>query len=460
MTTRSRPAPKWLFGAWTPWVRDWADLVRLSFAVGALVMLGLGDFQNALRLFLTFLVSILPRLIGTPFAFDLGFGAAMSLQAWGNVSRLFWTWHFFHNVVHLLLTMSTAALLYFVLVFLRLVPDLSKETGIHQRAGVAVLAFAIGSTVGAIYEEYEWFAINVMHARLIENYQHDIHDLLFNGLGSIAAAFWLVIWSARGWPTRRPTETDPLSGIRARVERRAAVGSSKPAQAQSRAERRKQRVSRPTSPFGAPFSTLVFGDWSRAIRDVNDLARLSLLVGLVVAALGGNWHRVARFGFSFIASVGARRLDPPRAFDAAFNAALMFEAWGDVAGAFGAVPGYEAWTHFAVSLAFAPLLYLVLIRARVFPELADEPGIHRKVAILIAATCLGYCAGIYYELYVWLANHHLGADIGVSWDGLTKRLALDWLGSVAGAATLLAWDAFGWGTRRRVHYIEPHPHPG
>lgn len=442
---------RWLVGPWTRWVRDPADLIRISFGAGFVVLLVQGDFSNAIRLFLTFAVSLVPRLIATPLAFDLAFGAAMSLQAWGNVSRLFNTWAFYHNIVHFLLTMATASLFYFVFVFLRLVPNIARENAIHQRAGIAVLVFAIGSTVGAIYEEYEWFAINVLHGNLVENYTHDIHDLFFNALGSIVAGAALIAWSARGWPTRHDRAGDPFGAARTSLERWMDRSARDPAGPLTRAQRRGRRVSVPGSlGRSGGVARILLGDWTRTIRDVSDLMRLSLAVGLIVFAAQGNWHGSARFGLSLLAALGARWINSPRAFDAAVNAALMFQAWGSVAGAFGTVPGYEAWTHFVVSLAFGPLLYLLLIRARVFPEFADEPGIHRRIGVVLAAMCLGYCAGIYYELYVWLANHALSAHIGVSWDRLTKRLGLDWLGSFAGGVALLAWDTFGWGTRRRV----------
>lgn len=81
---RRESQPRWLVGPWTRWVRDWADLIRLSFLVAGCVLLVQGDVANALRLFLTFAVAVVPRLIGTPLRFDLAFGIALSLQAWGT----------------------------------------------------------------------------------------------------------------------------------------------------------------------------------------------------------------------------------------------------------------------------------------------------------------------------------------------------------------------------------------
>jgi hypothetical protein len=447
----SKPGPASLIGPWTRWVRDPADLFRLSFLLGAAILLAVGQYGEALRLVLTFAVCLIPRLIGSALAFDLAFGAAMSLQAWGNVSRVFWSWPFYHDLVHLVLTMATAALVYFVLVFLRLVPDLSQETGAAQKLGIAVLAFALGSTVNAVYEEYERIADHLLGAHLLENYHHDVHDLFFGGLGSVAAGLWMGLWSARRWSTRRAVEDDPLAQPRLAIERRITRAVRESSGPRARSRHRRERVSTPTLP---PVSDrgfrLLLGDWSQPLRDVNDLARMSLLVGLVLSGLSGNGDHALRFGLTFMVSAAVRRLDAPRAFELAFTGALLFEAWGDFSGAFGSIPGFEDWTNFALSLATAPILYLVLIRLGVFPEFADEPGVHRRIALFIAATCLGFCAGIYYEQYVWLANHHLGAGIPTSWNSLTRHLALDVGGSCAGAAMLVARDVCGWGTRRRA----------
>jgi hypothetical protein len=147
-------------------------------------------------------------------------------------------------------------------------------------------------------------------------------------------------------------------------------------------------------------------------------------------------------------------MDPPRPVEMAFNGALLFATWGDFSGAPRSIPGFDDWTNFVFSLGTTPILYLVLIRAGVFPEFADEPRVHRRIALFIAAMCLGFCAGIYYEQYVWLANHYLGADVPTSWGALTRRLGLDWLGAAAGGALLVVWDAYGWGTRRRIARVQ------
>jgi hypothetical protein len=438
-------------GPWSPWLRDWSDILRLSFLVAAFVMLAQGSGGNALRLGLTFLVSLIPRVVGAPWPFDLAFGAGMSLQAWGNVSRIFYTWAPYHDIVHFTLTGATAILIYFVLGFLRLVPDLSQETRIRQRAGVAALTFALGSMINAVYEQYEWFADRILGGHLLENYHHAMFDLFFGGLGSIAAGGAMALWATRRWGMRRPAGSDVLDGWRGRLERRMERSGRRAGQGGRPPWRSRRAIGRRLAEATDSLGwRLLLGDWSRPVRDINDLGRLSMVAGLIAAVIEWRGDPVVRFSLTLVASLAVRWLNPPRVFEFLFSGGLLLQAWGAFSGALYTLPGYDEWTNFAFSLGATPILYLVLIRANVFPEFEEEAGVHRRVALFVAAMCLGFCAGIYYEEYVWLANHNLGATIPVGWNTLIRRLALDWAGSIAGGAALLAWDVYGWGTRQRV----------
>jgi hypothetical protein len=449
LRTRREPSRlrRVLLGDWTWLIRDPTDLLRLAFLIGVFTQLPRGNWSGALRLFLTFLVCLIPRLIRTPQVFDFAFTVAMSLQAWGNIGSAFEAWPPYHDVVHCLLTMATAALFYFVLVRLRLVPDLAQRQSVRQGVGIAVLTFAIGSLVGAVYEEYEWFAINYLHAHLTEYYTHDIADLAFNGLGSLGAAALLALWARRGWNTRRPENGDPLPRLVTGLEQRMARSARDP-HVRRRGSAHLDRGDRP--PPSPHLPALIARDWTPLVRDVSDLLRLSFLAGIWLSLGTGAGDVSVRFALTFLVSLAARAVDPPRPFDLAFNLAMAFQAWGDYAGAFTAFSAFQDWTYVLVSLAFAIVLYLALLRLRVFPDFADEAGVHRRIAVVLAAASLGYSVGVYYALYIYVANHVLGASFRTSWNLLTLHLALDCVGAVAGATVLVAWDIYGWANRRRL----------
>lgn len=434
-------------------MRDPTDLLRLAIFLGAFAQLPRENWSGALRLALTFLVCCVPRMLEVPKVFDFSFVFAMSLQGWGNIAGAFDAWLPYHDLVHCVLTLATAALFYFVLVRLRLVPDPTEQTSLDKQLGVAVLVFAIGTAIGAIYEEYEWFAITYVHAHLTEYYTHDVADLAFNELGSIAAAVLLVVWSRRRWTTRRQSGgEDPLAGLLRGLERRMARSAEAPAGPRpDGAAGLRLHLDRGEHPPPAPGLPgplrLLAGDWTPPVRDLADLLRISFLAGAVLALLAGEAATAVRFGLTFAAALGARWVDPPRLFDLAFNLALGFEAWGAWLGGSAAL---QSWTYFVVAMASAVMLYLALLRLRLFPELADDPRLHRRVAIALAATALGYSVGVVYALYIYFADTVLGAGFRTSWDILTAHLALDFAGALAGAAVLLAWDVYGWGNRRRL----------
>lgn len=424
---------------WHPWFRDWSDVLRASFLLAVPPLLAF-DPPEALRLLLTFLLCLIPRLAAAPATFDLGFNLAMALQAWGNVTNVFETWLPYHDIVHLVLTGASAALVYILLLRARLLPDLTREHSIHQRLAIVTLILMMGTTINAIYEEYEWFAINVLHANLLEYYQHDINDLWFGSAGSVLAGLAMVAWASARWPTRRHADDDPLRRLLPKLERLLPDASADGPEAASPNER----------PPHIRLPRALVGDWTWLVRDVNDLFRLSFLAGAVAAGISGDWQLAVRFAVTFVGAAAVRWLQAPRAFDLVFNVAMAFQAWGDVLGAYQGVPGFADWVHFAVALAFAMLLYLALVRLDLLPEFEAEPRVHSRGAILIAAMCLGMAAGTYYALYIWVANRILGAAFPVDWDRLTGELGLAWVGGVVAGLLLIVWDAYGWGSRRRL----------
>ncbi len=429
--------PRWLVGDWGRWVRDPLDLMRLALLVGALQAAISGPRAEGLRLALTFVVVLLPRALNVPRPFDLAFVCGMYFQAWGNRFNAFEAIHGYDKIVHFVLPVAVSALLYLALIRLQIVPDLSEEAGVHHHVAMVILTFAFGLTVGGFYDSYEWFAIKVLGESLYANYGDTIGDLSDDALGALAAGALVVAWDRLGWGTRRrrprsegadAAASDPIAAAGARLLDRA-----RPSRAGSPEDR--QPVEPPS--------------WLPVLGLFADALRVSLLAGCVYALALGHWEEAARFAITFAAVLASRLIGLPRPVDAIFTAAMAAQAWGDFATAFDTLTGFEQGVRLIVSMSAGPVLYLALIRLRAVPDFAQARGIRHRAAIALTGFALGYSAGILYELYVWVADHLLDANVDVSYTELIRRMTLDGAGALLGAALLVLWSVRGWGTTAR-----------
>ena len=426
-------------GDWGRLVRDPLDLLRLALLAGAFVTLAVGPREQSFRLLLTFLLVLVPRALDAPRPFDLGFIAAMSFQAWGNVFGAFDTVYGYDKIVHFLLPCSTSALAYLALVRLRVVPDFEAERGLHQRTGIVLLTGAFGLTLGGgLYEIYEWFADSVLGAHLYVSYGDSIGDLTDDMFGALAGGALILLWDALGGASRRfarpplHADEDPVANLGERVVERFTPEPDAP-------------HARKPAP---PLPRWLVAEWPGPIRDPLDMVRLSFAIGAIVALAVGRYELAVRFVLTFAAAVFVRRLRPPRPFDLAFLVAMAVQAWGALARAFSTVGGYGAGVHLVVSAAAAAILYIALIRLRLVPDLSRRKRLHERAGIGLIGFCFGFGAGVFYELYVFLANHLLGAHFRIDYGLFIGRLGLDAAGALAGALLLVAWDSAGWATRR------------
>jgi hypothetical protein len=405
-------------------------VLRLALLVGTFMTLATGPREQSFRMLLTFLVVLVPRALDVPRPFDLAFVSGMSFQAWGNVFGAFNGIHGYDKVVHFVLPFATSALLYLVLVRVSVVPDLGTASGLHNRAAMILTTFSFGLAVGGIYELYEWFGDNVLGAHLYTSYGDTIGDLTDDAAGSLLGGALIMFWDRAGWGTRRaparrssrqPIRRDPLETAGS-----ALVGRL-PAAPSVLNVRRK-------APSWAPVLTLLA-----------DVCRVSFFAGCIYSLTQAQWEQSARFALTLVASLVPRLLRTPRPFDAIFALAMAFQAWGDISGAFAHVSGYGYAVRLTVSIAAGPALYLILIRIRAVPDFSRERAIRERVATALLGFAFGFSAGIFYELYVWVADHLLGAQMSVTYDELIRRLALDAVGATIGAMLLVAWDEVGWG---------------
>ena len=194
---------------------------------------------------------------------------------------------------------------------------------------------------------------------------------------------------------------------------------------------------------------VLLGDWSRWLRDPMDLLRLSYVVGVSVV-----WLARADFPLnltiSAIAVVAVRFLLLPRFYDLAFCLALGLTGWGDALGLYERVGFYDIVVHTLASFFLAPVFYVVLARADVLPDLKDVKTAHHFVGVFVVTVALGLAVGAVSEMAEFAFDHFLGTNLAKSERDTATDLMVDGLGAVAGAALLVAWATYGWGSVRRV----------
>jgi hypothetical protein len=111
-------------------------------------------------------------------------------------------WHY-DKLVHFVLPAAVAPTVYVLLIRLDLVRDLADRHTRAHPAGIVIVTLGLGMTVGVVYELYEYFAVNVLHAGLHVGYGDTIGDLLDDGVGSLIGGLLLVVWQIRGWGSVR-----------------------------------------------------------------------------------------------------------------------------------------------------------------------------------------------------------------------------------------------------------------
>lgn len=216
--TRSRPTgrstglrdPAWwrrlIFGDWHPLLRDPLDLMRLSFLVAAIFFLLGGSPEYAVRLTGTFLLLMGAQRLRLPRLFDLLFILGMSLQAWGNALHLFEDVSWWDDLVHFAMPFSSVPVLYVLNLRLGLLPNLGEEEHPRHRLGLALFGVLNGIAIGAIYEIYEYVAVEWLDAPLAIGYSDTIFDLTLDAVGSLAGGLLLILWASAD----RETERRPL----------------------------------------------------------------------------------------------------------------------------------------------------------------------------------------------------------------------------------------------------------
>ena len=192
-----------LLGDWSRLVRDPIDLLRIALAIGAVANALDRDWTGAGYLVVSSLAVLGARLANLPRMLDLAFVLAMSLTGWGEALGFYDTYAWFDRVVHFLVPTLGAPVVYVALARLEVLPDPRDETGLRRDAGMVIVTLALGLAIGAVWEIVEWASDGTLGSNLSEGNDDTVGDLVADGLGSLAGAALLLLWTTRGWGSVR-----------------------------------------------------------------------------------------------------------------------------------------------------------------------------------------------------------------------------------------------------------------
>ncbi len=195
---------------------------------------------------------------------------------------------------------------------------------------------------------------------------------------------------------------------------------------------------------------LLLGDWNRWVRDPIDLLRVLLAAGAAGFALGGDGRAALILAAAAAAAWAVRPVLLPRAYDLCVVLALTLQGWGEALGLYDSLDWFDTVVHFTVPLLGAPVLYVVLARLDVAPDPRDETHTRHYVGIAILTFALGGCVGAIWEMVEYASDGWLGSSLQEGNADTVHDLMADTAGSLCGAALLVAWARFSWGSVRRI----------
>ena len=145
----------------------------------------------------------------------------------------------------------------------------------------------------------------------------------------------------------------------------------------------------------------------------------------------------------------ARVVSLPRFYDFSLIVVMVLIAWGEVLGVYDSWTFYDNVVHFTVPLLVTGMIYLLLVRLGVLPELSALTQVHQKFGFFLTAVALGMAMGAGWEIVEWSLDEWAGANLVGSATDTATDLIWDTMGATGSAIILTLWSLGGHSLKRR-----------
>ncbi len=203
----------------------------------------------------------------------------------------------------------------------------------------------------------------------------------------------------------------------------------------------------PAKAHGLTWQKLILGDWSRVIRDPLDVFRLLFIAATIVWGLTG--HSVTGLVGACAILVLARVASLPRFYDFSLIVAMVLIAWGEVLGVYDSWRYYDNVVHTTVPLLLTGVVYVLLMRLGVLPELRELTQLHQRIGFFLTALMLGMAIGAGWEIVEWSLDELTGSNLATSVTDTATDLIWDTIGAATSALILVLWSLGNHSLRRR-----------
>jgi hypothetical protein len=201
---------------------------------------------------------------------------------------------------------------------------------------------------------------------------------------------------------------------------------------------------------------LLLGDWTPVVRDGIDLLRLAILGGAVWYAVVGRTGIAVLLAVLGGVTLVGRALNLPRVYDLCLVVAMALQGFGEAFDLYDEFVRFDDLVHVTLPLLTAPVLYIALARGEVVPDPRDETHLPHYVGIAVVTAALGITVGALWEIVEWRSDAWFGTNLSEGNDDTNGDLVRDAIGALTGAALLVAWARFGWGSVRRIPGVNTH----
>jgi hypothetical protein len=201
---------------------------------------------------------------------------------------------------------------------------------------------------------------------------------------------------------------------------------------------------------------LLLGDWTPVVRDGIDLLRLVILGGALWYAVAGRTGIAVLLAVLGGVTLVGRVLNLPRVYDLCLTVAMALQGFGEAFGLYDEFVRFDDLVHVTLPLLTAPVLYIALARVEVVPDPRDETHLPHYVGLAVVTAALGITVGALWEIVEWRSDAWFGTNLSEGNDDTNGDLVRDTIGALTGAALLVAWARFGWGSVRRIPGVNTH----